>query len=668
MKYVLASALMMALSLPALQSRPAAAGIMWVSGFYVGYSASSYPPSAIDFSSLTHVMVFSVLPHTNGTLDTTLFIDAINGPLVAKDVARRAHAAGKKAVLVVGGAGSESGFKGATSAQYMSTFVQNLAQTVSAWGFDGVDIDWESLPAGDYPAVLSLISNLRTALPGALVTADVAWLNANFPLATSDALFYTQLANVVDQMNMMTYAMADNWQGWAVWHSSAVYGEGSNHPSSVASSARLYMNGGVPAAKLGLGIGFYGSCWNAPATTPLQSPGTAHVVASDNTMGFANVMNLYYNSFDYRYDGTAEAPYLSFSSATGPAECTFVSYEDEKSVAAKASYASQLGLGGAMIWQLNEGYNPSAADGSSLLHAVGRSFLTSSPTTTSTTVASSAQSAALGQAVTFTALVTSANGIPDGEVAFKDRSTTLDTATLTGGNASFTTSTLATGSHSITAVYEGSTSFAASTSSVLSLTVNKAATTTTVVSTVNPTVFGQAPTLQATVTAVAPGSGTPTGTVTFRDTTTSATLGSASLSGGRASLSVSSLAVGTHAITASFAGSTNCLASTSLQAVQAVDAAQSTTKLTSSRNPSKFGQQVTLTATVAATLPGIGTPAGTVRFLNGSTLLGTASLNKGSATLTTASLFKGSRSITAVYVGSPSYLTSTSAVLAQTVQ
>jgi chitinase len=352
----------------------------WVSGFYVGWMSSSYPPSAIDFSSLTHVMVFSVLPHTDGTLDKTLFIDATNGPKVAQDVAARAHAAGKQAILTVGGAGTAAGFEGATSA-HMTTFVQNLVQTVTAWGYDGIDIDWEPLPASDYPLLLSLISNLRTAKPGMIVTADIGWLNINFPLSTSDAEFYVQLAGAVDQMNMMNYGMADNWGGWVVWHSSALYNDGSNHPSSVRSSAQMYINAGVPAAKLGMGIGFFGSCWNAPATAPLQAPGSAHVVASDNTMSFANIKNQYYSEFSYRYDAVAEAPYLSSTTPSGPAGCTFVSYEDETSVAAKANYARQAGLGGTIIWQLNEGYNPSAADPSSLLHAVGRAFLPTTGTT-----------------------------------------------------------------------------------------------------------------------------------------------------------------------------------------------------------------------------------------------------------------------------------------------
>lgn len=374
MKHLRAGSVALLLYFIAVPTSTAAAS-PWVSGFYAGWTASSYPPSAVDFSSLTHVMVFSVLPQTNGTLDTTLFIDAVNGPLVAQQVAQRAHASGRSAILTVGGAGTESGFVGATSSQNMSAFVKNLIGTVNAWGFDGIDIDWEPMPASDYAAVLSLINNLRSAKPGMTITIDVGWLNTNFALSSTDARFYASLSAAVDQMNMMTYQMADNWGGWASWHSSALAGDGGDHPSSVSSSAAMYMNAGVPAAKLGIGIGFYGSCWNAPVTAPLQAPGSAYVVASDNTMSFANIMNQYYVASNYRYDSTASAPYLSFGTATGPSKCTFVSYENETSVAAKGQYVRQSGLGGTIIWQLAEGYNPTASDPNSLLHAVGSAFL-----------------------------------------------------------------------------------------------------------------------------------------------------------------------------------------------------------------------------------------------------------------------------------------------------
>jgi chitinase len=364
-------------TVPKLPPPPPGEPSLWVSGFYVGWMASTYPPSAIDFSSLTHVMVFSVLPHTNGSLDTTLFIDPTNGPLLAKDIAARAHAAGRKAILVVGGTDSETGFSGATRTASMSTFVQNLVGLVTTWGFDGLDIDWEPLATSDYSAMLALMNNLRAAMPNIILTADVGWRNANFSMSSTDASFYRSLGNAVDQMNMMTYAMADNWGGWLSWHSSAVTGAASNHPSSIQVSAGQYRAAGVPPGRIGVGIGFYGSCWNAPVTAPLQSPGSAHVVASDNTMSFANIMRSYYGANFYNYDAVAEAPYLSFSTPTGPSGCTFVSYEDERSVAAKAAYVKLNGLGGAMIWQLNEGYNAGASDPNALLHAIRNAFLIS---------------------------------------------------------------------------------------------------------------------------------------------------------------------------------------------------------------------------------------------------------------------------------------------------
>ncbi|WP_030356030.1 Ig-like domain-containing protein, partial [Streptomyces scopuliridis] len=95
--------------------------------------------------------------------------------------------------------------------------------------------------------------------------------------------------------------------------------------------------------------------------------------------------------------------------------------------------------------------------------------------------------------------------------------TLLGTATLTGGVTTFTTSTLSVGSHSLTAVYNGNVNFAGSTSPIDPQTVNKAATSTALTSAPDPSVFGQPKTLTATVTAVPPGAGTPTGTVSFFD-------------------------------------------------------------------------------------------------------------------------------------------------------
>jgi hypothetical protein len=162
-------------------------------------------------------------------------------------------------------------------------------------------------------------------------------------------------------------------------------------------------------------------------------------------------------------------------------------------------------------------------------------------------------------------------------VTFKDGSTTLGSGTLDGsGQATYSTIGLALGSHSITATYATDGNFNASTSSTLTQTVNKASSSVTVSSSANPSNTGQSVTFTATVSAVAPGSGTPTGTVTFKDGST--TLGSGTLNGpGQASYSISTLMVGSHSITATYGGDSNFTTSTSASLGQVVSSGSSPT-------------------------------------------------------------------------------------------
>src|SRR5205085_215491 len=137
-----------------------------------------------------------------------------------------------------------------------------------------------------------------------------------------------------------------------------------------------------------------------------------------------------------------------------------------------------------------------------------------------------------------------------GTVTWEDGSATLATSPVDlAGNSTFMTSSLAVGSHPIVAVYSGNNAIAPGTSSVVSQTVNADSTTTTVASSQDPSIAGQSLTFTATVGANSPGSGTPTGTVTFEDGP--ATLGTAALDAGdHATFSTSTLSAGTHSITA----------------------------------------------------------------------------------------------------------------------
>jgi hypothetical protein len=212
------------------------------------------------------------------------------------------------------------------------------------------------------------------------------------------------------------------------------------------------------------------------------------------------------------------------------------------------------------FWYTNEYYSSQAFGTSGDWQTrIGAFKFPSCTAVTTTALTSSKNPSTFGDNVTFTATVTASSGTPTGTVTFKDSATTLATVTLSAGKAAFATSTLAGGTHSITAIYGGSVTYARSTSPVLSQVVNKQATSTTVVSSLNPSTSGKAVTFTATVKAAT--SGTPTGTATFKDGAT--TLSTVTLSAGKAAFTTSTLAGGIHSITAVYGGSVSYVGSTS---------------------------------------------------------------------------------------------------------
>jgi uncharacterized repeat protein (TIGR01451 family) len=275
----------------------------------------------------------------------------------------------------------------------------------------------------------------------------------------------------------------------------------------------------------------------------------------------------------------------------------------------------------------------------------------------------------VGQPVAFTATVTPVApgaGTPTGTVSFTEGATILGTASLSNGQATANISFATVGTHTVTAVFSGDGNFTASTSASAAQTVSAAATTTTVVSAPSSSQVGQAVLFTATVTPVAPGAGTPTGTVLFKDGST--TIGTGTVgSNGQASATISFATLGQHFVTAVYSGDANFGTSTSAATTQTVASSTSTT-LTALPNPAAFGQPIVLTAMIA--LPaGSVTPTGTVTFLEGATVLGTGSVaSNGQASFTTAALAVGTHFIAASYSGDINFVPSVSAQISVTVQ
>ena len=389
---------------PALSANP-----VWVMGYYVGYHSSLQTPAQVDYSSMTHILIGAAEPRSDGSFDTTFFIDAVNGPIWARETVQRAHAAGTKAILMLGGAGFLSGFRATSDPAVRSAFVNNLKAIVSSYGFDGIDLDWEPMvlpgpgdPAtpDDRPAVRALVQALHAALPNMIYTIPVGWNNANFNGMAHP--FYGELSASFDRINMMSYEMIWLGSGWESWHSSALYGSTGSTPSSIDNTAQALQAAGVPKSKIGIGIGFYGAAYEQGTwlnnvfvhategqwiTDPHQNTDNAHTRFSDNDVSYSNLMRYYYDAAAEKWDATAQAPYLSWATpktivgappawASEPIKTSYVTYENARSIAGKGAYVRQQGLGGTIIWTISEGYLGWQAGGEKdpLMKAVKTSF------------------------------------------------------------------------------------------------------------------------------------------------------------------------------------------------------------------------------------------------------------------------------------------------------
>jgi hypothetical protein len=281
---------------------------------------------------------------------------------------------------------------------------------------------------------------------------------------------------------------------------------------------------------------------------------------------------------------------------------------------------------------------------------------------TTTAVTTSAATVLVGAPVTFTANLSGFVGTPTGTVSFLDGTTQIGTGAVSAtGVATFTTSALALGQHSISASYGGDANNGTSSSNALTETIQQT-TATNVTASKNPALGGVPVSFTATVTTA--NGATATGTVKFLDGTT--LLATQTLAAGVATYTTSSLSVGSHMITAVYSGDTNDVTSTSTVLSESIIDAGTTTVLMASANPATEGTAVTFTATVTGTGAA---PTGTVQFLNGTVVLGTATLNaSGVASFTTTTLGAGVQSITASYSGDTNNSPSVSAAVSEVVQ
>jgi len=350
----------------------------WATAYYAGWqqgynNTGRLPAESIDFTAVTHICHFALVPNADGTLnETSNSVTAYN----ANAIVTAAHAAGKKVLITVGGWNSESGFAGATGSANVSNFIANLVNLMKSRGYDGIDIDWEPISSTYSSQFVSFINQLRAELdkisPRPLLTAASGWAPSMF----------AQTASKFDQINLMTYDMSGAWPGWVTWHNAPINDGGFRFPStgnlvpSADGKVNEFIAAGVPASKLGIGIDFYGYVWSGGAgtttggaTEPRQAWTTAPTVASN--VPYYTIMDNYYQSQYYRFDDAAGVSYLSIDNS-GSTNDKFISYDDEATIQKKFDYVRSKGIGGAIIWELGGAYRTNQPSGQrdNLLQAV----------------------------------------------------------------------------------------------------------------------------------------------------------------------------------------------------------------------------------------------------------------------------------------------------------
>jgi chitinase len=319
-------------------------------GYYPSWGIDNTPPYTHDdvpYSKLTHIShAFALLTAAaNGDIDTDGMIDPI--------LLKKAHAAGVKVLLSIGGGGGNQGTlfnKMSASETARQNFVGNVYNLLTKYGYDGVDIDWEVPNAPDRANCTTLIQELRDELPSPwLISMAVTADPENYGVG----LDIPALAPIVDFFNVMTYDFYGTWSG-ATGHVSPLFQSSADpeQAGSTKTSMDLYETTyGVPIKKLNIGTPFYGYEW--VGTDQLWGQCTGCPSYSWN---YATYIEDRINQLGWtrNFDDVAVAPYLTNPDIAGVGLPGFITFDGASTTARKTTYViKERHFGGMFMWELS---------------------------------------------------------------------------------------------------------------------------------------------------------------------------------------------------------------------------------------------------------------------------------------------------------------------------
>jgi chitinase len=330
---------------------------------YVFPQNSILTPAEVDTHSITRIN-YAFANIQDGRMVTGFAHDAENFAVLAS---LRDRNPSLTVLVSVGGwlwSGSFSDI--ALTPQSRQRFIQSAIDFLALYHLDGLDIDWEypGLPGAghafrpeDKQNFTALLRELRVRFnreSGKQRRKLVLTIAAG---ASPDFLSHTEMAKVarsVDTVNLMAYDYYEPGSGPITGHHAPLF-TNPHDPEKVSADAsvRAFEAAGVPAAKLVLGIPLYGHAWAAvgdrdhglyQAGKPGANGWAPFSVIESTMLG---------HGFVRYWDPVSDVPWL-YNADTH----TFVSYEDEQSIAAKCKYVHAHHLAGIMVWDV-EG-DPSA--------------------------------------------------------------------------------------------------------------------------------------------------------------------------------------------------------------------------------------------------------------------------------------------------------------------
>jgi chitinase len=334
-------------------AKPTASTKNYIVGYYTAWSRNSgFTPDKINVSKLTHIN-YAFADISSGL---QVVMDEPNTDLRnlsdLKNLKKKNSAL--KIIISVGGWDNSQRFSdAAATGSSRETFAQSCLNFVLNNGLDGVDLDWEYPVSGgltgnthrpqdkqNYTMLAQAIRqklNMQTARDGKqyflTITGapDKGFLNSIEPAA---------LLSYTDYLFIMGYDMHGPWEDYADYNAPLYSSDKININQGIAN----YINAGVSAKKLVLGMPFYGYLYQVTKTS---SNGFKSPFTSSKSISYDTVVSQYLNHSGYAayYDSTAMVPYLFGGN-------TFISYENPNSIAKKAGLARKYGLAGVGAWEL----------------------------------------------------------------------------------------------------------------------------------------------------------------------------------------------------------------------------------------------------------------------------------------------------------------------------